>query len=163
MVDIINRHKTGVDLSDKTLDTMGQLLNTHLATSFDLYSQTKQAHWNVKGMHFIALHQLFDTLAESILEYVDMIAERATALGADAMGTARMSAQATELAEFPMNNLDGQVVLEAMIDRYSAYGNLAREAIDAASEAGDEVTTDLFTEITRGMDKHLYFLQSHLS
>ena len=162
MVSAVKSGHTGINLSDSTLSEMVDLLNTHLATSFDLYSQTKQAHWNVKGIHFIELHKLFDELAEGVLEYVDMIAERATALGGDAIGTARAAAKNSKLDEFPLDRRDGKEMVKLLVDRYAEFGNLAREAIDTSSDAGDEVTADLFTEIARGMDKKLYFLQAHL-
>jgi starvation-inducible DNA-binding protein len=162
MVNAVKTQHTGIDLSDTVLNEMIDLLNTHLATVFDLYSQTKQAHWNVKGIHFIELHKLFDSLAEEVLEYVDMVAERATALGGDAVGTARAAAKNSKLDEFPLEGREGKEMVKLLVERYAHYGNLARTAIDTADDAGDQATADLFTEITRGMDKKLYFLQAHL-
>lgn len=151
------------DLAVDTRDQMIDMLNQHLADSFDLYSQTKQAHWNVKGMNFIALHELFDQLAEGVLEYVDMIAERATALGGYAAGTARMAAENSQLPAFPQGDvLDGRNMVKAIVERYSAFGEAARQAIDTADKAGDQATADLYTEIVRGVDKNLYFLEAHL-
>jgi starvation-inducible DNA-binding protein len=138
------------------------ILNQQLADTFDLYSQTKQAHWNVKGIHFQQLHELFDGLAETVLEYVDMIAERATALGGVAYGTARMAAKNTSLPEFEYETPDGTEALSALIDLYARYGASIREAIDTTADLGDIGTSDLFTEIVREIDKRLYFLESHL-
>ncbi|MEO0565987.1 MAG: DNA starvation/stationary phase protection protein Dps, partial [Chloroflexota bacterium] len=138
------------------------LLNQQLADSMDLYSQAKQAHWNVKGMHFIALHELFDQVAEAVEGIVDTLAERVTALGADARGTVRMSAASSALREFP-NNLDtGEMFVSAMVERVGAFANSSRRAATAALEAGDEVTGDVFVEVTREMDKYLYFLEAHI-
>lgn len=101
-------YATRIDLEPKVRDQMAALLNQQLANALDLYSQAKQAHWNVKGMHFIALHKLFDDIAEEVLESVDELAERVTALGGQAQGTARMAAQHSTLAEFPSDLSGGE-------------------------------------------------------
>lgn len=138
------------------------LCNQQLADTFDLYSQVKQSHWNVKGRDFIQLHLLFDELAARLLEYVDLIAERATALGGKAMGTARMAAANSRLPELPDDIDEGMAYVAALVDRYGNYGATSREAIAASDEAGDADTADLFTEISRGIDKDLWFLEAHL-
>jgi starvation-inducible DNA-binding protein len=141
---------------------MVTLLNQQLADTFDLYSQTKQAHWNVKGMHFMQLHELFDMLAGSMLEYVDMIAERATALGGRAMGTARMAAEQSRLPEFPTDIHTGAQFVEVLAQRYGHYASTTRAAIETAAAHGDQDTSDLFTEVSRTVDKHLWFIDAHL-
>ena len=153
---------TRIDIPEETREQMIELLNARLADNFDLYSQIKQAHWNVKGSDFIQLHELYDTVAESVLEFVDMVAERATALGGVALGTARMAASATTLDEFPLDAHSGKETVEIVADRLAAFGASAREAIDTASEAGDQDTADLFTEISRAIDKHLWFVEAHV-
>lgn len=154
--------KTSIDLPRKTRDPMIDLLNQQLADTFDLYSQLKQAHWNVKGAQFIALHKLYDDLAEESLEHGDMIAERATALGGVAHGTARMAAANTRLAEFPDGPIDSLASVKALVERYAAYAESTRQAVDAAEKASDMGTSDLFTEIVRAADKNLWFLEAHL-
>ncbi|MCS6836797.1 MAG: DNA starvation/stationary phase protection protein Dps [Anaerolineae bacterium] len=153
---------TRINLDPTVRDQMAALLNQQLANAFDLYSQAKQAHWNVKGMHFIALHKLFDEIAEEVLESVDDLAERVTALGAEALGTARMAAQNSALAEFPSDLSSGEAFVEALAERLAAYANGTRRAADVAAEAGDQITNDLLVTITREMDKLLYFLEAHL-
>ncbi|MCA0454154.1 MAG: DNA starvation/stationary phase protection protein Dps [Chloroflexi bacterium] len=153
---------THVDLPEDTRDQMVDLLNQQLADMFDLYSQTKQAHWNIKGMDFIQLHEFFDDLAEKVLPYVDEIAERATAIGGLATGTARMAASNSTLPEFPNGPYDGKSMVEALVEAYGHVANSLRAAIDTAEEAGDADTTDLFTQISGDMDKHLWFLEAHI-
>jgi starvation-inducible DNA-binding protein len=155
-------YQTRVSLDAAVRGEMVGLLNQQLADTFDLYSQTKQAHWNVKGMHFIALHKLFDDIAEIIEDFGDMIAERVTALGADAQGTARMAASNSTLPEFPHDLQGDRPFVEALADRVGAYANSSRAAATTAMDAGDEATGDLFIEITSEMDKQLYFLEAHL-
>jgi starvation-inducible DNA-binding protein len=150
------------DLQTHLRETMITLLNQQLADTLDLYSQVKQAHWNVKGMHFIELHLLFDTLAESVIEFVDLIAERATALGGTALGTVRMAAAQSQLPEFPVEIVNDKQVLEVLAQRYGAYSSSSRTAIATAAEDGDQDTADLFTEISRTIDKHLWMLEAHL-
>jgi starvation-inducible DNA-binding protein len=155
-------HSTSVRLADETRTQMINLLNQNLADMFDLYSQTKQAHWNVKGMNFMQLHELFDQLAASVLPFVDELAERVTALGGVALGTTRLAANSTRLTNMPTDLVDGHDFVTALVDRFAVVTNNSREAIDTASNAGDEATADLFTEITRVLDKDLYFLEAHL-
>ena len=155
----VNTHN---DLDQETRERMVTLLNQQMADTFDLFSQTKQAHWNVKGPQFYQLHLLYDTLAEGLEGYVDEIAERTTALGGVAMGTVRMAAEETRLPEFPPGPAEAMESVQCLVDRYSNLGASTRAAIDEADEAGDADTADLFTQISRDLDKWLYFLESHL-
>ena len=150
------------DLEEDVRQRMIELCNQHLADTFDLYTQNKQAHWNVKGRDFFQLHELFDKLAEEVLPFVDELAERATALGGQATGTARMAAQSSRLADLPLNVIDGMQVVETIASCYAVIAKSAREAIDESDEAGDMDTSDIFIELSRQLDKHLYFLESHL-
>jgi len=154
---------TRLDIKGRLRDSMIALLNQQLADSADLYSQVKQAHWNVKGPHFIALHELFDKLAEDLEGPVDDIAERVTALGGVARGTARVAAQASRLPEFPVDRLEGLRAVALLADRYAALAASMRKAIEIAGKEGDADTSDLFTGISRGLDKALWFLEAHLA
>jgi starvation-inducible DNA-binding protein len=153
---------TRIDLGAEVREEMIDLLNQQLADTFDLYSQTKQAHWNVKGAQFYSLHELFDKLAEELEGYVDLIAERATALGGLAQGTVRLSAANSKLAEFPPELTDGLPTVEALAERFAALAASTREAIETADGKDDADTVDLFTEVSRGLDKALWFLEAHL-
>jgi starvation-inducible DNA-binding protein len=154
--------RTSIDLPEKTRDAMINLCNQQLADSADLHSQLKQAHWNVKGMNFYQLHTLFDELAGHALEWVDLIAERATALGGQAMGTARMAAANSNLKEYPSDAVDGPDHLKALVARFASYCASTRQAIDTSASDGDQSTADMFTEISRQADKDLWFLEAHL-
>jgi starvation-inducible DNA-binding protein len=154
--------ETRNDISESSREQLVELLNARLADTFDLYSQVKQAHWNVKGSDFIQLHELYDTVAADVIEYVDTIAERATALGGLALGTARMAAKASTLDEYPLDAVEGMETVAVVADRLAAYGALAREGIDKATELEDMDTADLFTDVSRTIDKHLWFVEAHL-
>ncbi len=154
--------QTHIDLAADARQHMIDLLNLRLAATLDLYTQTKQAHWNVKGTDFFQLHELFDQLAAHVFEFIDTIAERATALGGYAAGTARMAAQSSDLPEYPREAVDGRQHLDALIDRFSRYTAENRKALDAAQNDDDQATADLFTEIARAVDKDLWFLEAHL-
>ena len=153
---------TRIDIPEESRQRLVELLNARLADSFDLYSQLKQAHWNVKGSDFIQLHELYDEIAETVLEQVDEIAERATALGGQALGTARMAAAASTLDEYPLDAFAGMDTVEAIADRLAAYGGSLRTAIETALELEDQDTGDLFIEASRAIDKHLWFVEAHL-
>ena len=151
------------DLDPASREKLVELLNARLADTSDLYSQLKQAHWNVKGSDFIQLHELYDTIAESVLGFLDEIAERATALGGLATGTVRMAAGATSLDEYPLDAIACVDTVQVVADRLAAYGAAVREAIEVTdSELGDMDTSDLFIEISRVIDKHLWFVEAHL-
>jgi starvation-inducible DNA-binding protein len=155
-------HSTSIDLSKDLREQMIVLLNQQLADTFDLYSQVKQAHWNVKGMNFMQLHEYFDELAAVILPFVDELAERVTTLGGVAMGTARMSAANSRLEEMGEDLKTGEQFVRALVDRVSDYAATTRAAIDTADEAGDMTTADLFTEVSRAVDQQLWFLEAHI-
>ena len=155
-------YKTGINLSEDVREKLIELLNARLADSLDLSTQAKQAHWNVKGMHFYELHLLFDKIAEHVEEYVDLVAERATALGGIALGTARVAAKASSLPEYNLNAVTGEEHLKSLSQNLAKYGNLIRKAIDEADDLGDKGTSDMFTQIIRSSDEDLYFLESHL-
>ena len=155
--------ETRNDIDEATREKLITLLNARLADTFDLYSQLKQAHWSVRGSDFIQLHELYDTVAESVLEFVDEIAERAAALGGLATGTVRMAAEASSLDEYPLDAIAGEDTVRVIADRLATYGAAVREAIEVTdSELGDIDTSDLFTEISRSIDKHLWFVEAHL-
>jgi len=154
--------ETAIDMPTPTRAAMIALLNQELADTSDLYSQTKQAHWNVKGQHFYPLHLLFDQLAEKRQGEADELAERTTALGGYATGTVRMAAASSQLPEMPTNIDAGLDYVQALVERYGTHAANLRAGIDAADEAGDADTADLFTQISREVDKDLWFLQAHL-
>lgn len=154
-------HATRNDLAADVRGSMIGLLNQQLADTTDLFSQVKQAHWNIKGPNFIALHELFDELAGELLAYIDDIAERGVQLGGRAAGTVRMAAAASRLPEFPDITEDLKIVA-ALADRYAALAATTRAAIDTADKAGDADTADLMTGVSRGLDKSLWFLEAHL-
>jgi starvation-inducible DNA-binding protein len=155
-------HPTRIDLSEETRVQVVEILNNSLAATLDLKTQIKQAHWNVKGMNFYQLHELFDEMAGEIEEYVDMIAERVTALGGVALGTARIAASDSILSEYPLDIIDGLDHVIALAERFAAYGKLVRDGIGKTDELGDADTADLYTEVSRTVDMRLWFLEAHL-
>jgi starvation-inducible DNA-binding protein len=154
--------KTKNDLSEGVRTKVVELLNARLADCVDLETQAKQAHWNVKGPHFIGLHELFDKVYSAVGEYVDQIAERAVQLGGVANGTARTAAKQSTLSEYPASAVDGRSHVDALSTALASFGKMARKAIDEANDLGDLDTADLFTEISRGIDKWLWFVEAHL-
>jgi starvation-inducible DNA-binding protein len=146
----------------ETRTVLISLLNQQLADTFDLHSQTKQAHWNVKGPQFHQLHLLFDSLATDLAGHVDLIAERITTLGGVALGTARMTAAHTRLPELPADGIQGMACVHMLAERYAQVVAASREGIDTAADQDDQATADLFTEITRSLDQALWFLEAHI-
>jgi len=155
-------YKTKIDLSEKTRRNVIAILNDRLADAIDLQSQVKQAHWNVKGPNFIALHELFDKASAVVLAQIDEIAERVTALGGTAEGTVAVAAKRSRLKNYPLSITAGKDHLYYLSTQVAAFGKAARAAIEETGELGDADTADLFTGVSRELDKYLWFLEAHL-
>ena len=151
-----------IDISISVREKVIPHLQSRLSDSVDLFTQIKQAHWNVKGPSFIALHQLFDEVADIVEEYSDLIAERITSLGGRADGTARIAAMYSSLTEYPLDTIDGMVHLSAVADKLTNFGKAVRADIESSAKLGDADTADLFTEISRVIDKQLWLVEAHL-
>jgi starvation-inducible DNA-binding protein len=154
-------YETENDISKENRTELNALLNQRLASAVDLQMQMKQAHWNVKGPSFIGLHELFDKVAEAVEDYVDEIAERIVQLGGVAEGTVRMAAARTRLTEYSPEISEGMAHVEGVARALSTFGAEARNTINEANELDDADTADLFTEISRGIDKWLWFVEAH--
>lgn len=153
---------TSIDLPEQTRLQVVDLLNARLADTLDLKTQVKYAHWNVKGMQFHQLHLLFDTVAEHLEEHIDLLAERATALGGVAHGTARQAAANSQLPEYPLEATTGEEHVRAVVERLAKFARLVRADIDGTSNLGDQSTADLLTQISREVDKDLWLVEAHL-
>jgi len=156
------QYETLNDLPKETRAELINFLNQRLSDIIDLQAQVKQAHWNVKGPSFIALHELFDDVYEAVTDYVDLIAERIVQLGGIAEGTVRVAASRSRLDEYPLTISTGIAHVEALSRALSEFGREARMAIDETSGFGDADTADIFTEVSRGIDKWLWFVEAHL-
>ena len=155
-------YKTKIDLSEKVRRNVIVILNDRLADAMDLQSQVKQAHWNVKGPHFIALHELFDKISAVVFDQIDEIAERVTSLGGTAEGTVAVAAKRSKLKNYPLSITAGKDHLFYLSTQIAAFGKSVRAAIADTDELGDADTADLFTGISRDLDKYLWFLEAHL-
>ncbi|GAB7095385.1 DNA starvation/stationary phase protection protein Dps [Halolamina litorea] len=150
------------DIEPEVREEVARALNQALADTTDLQTQAKHAHWNVKGMQFRELHLLFDEQAELLAEQADILAERLTALGGTAHGTARQAAANSQLGEFPPDTTEGSECVVALADRFAAHAANMRAWIDTTAAIGDADTSDMFTELSREIDKQLWFLEAHL-
>jgi len=154
-------YETENDIPQPRRAQLNALMNQRLADAIDLQLQLKQAHWNVKGPHFIGLHELFDQIDEAVESYVDLIAERIVQLGGIALGTVREAAARSRLEEYPLAIADGAAHVEAVARALSTFGREARMTIEEANAFDDADTADMFTEISRGIDKWLWFVEAH--
>jgi starvation-inducible DNA-binding protein len=154
-------YRTKNDLPAPTRVEATRLLNDRLADCIDLQTMCKQAHWNVKGPQFIALHKLFDEVHENVAEYVDLLAERVVQLGGIAEGTARVVAQRTTLLDYPLTIATGPEHVAALSDVLAQFGRTARIGIEEMNELEDAASADILTEICRGVDKWLWFVEAH--
>ncbi len=152
--------KNDVKSNAKTLSI--ELLNARVADGIDLALLTKQAHWNLKGPQFIAVHEMLDGFRTEIDDGVDTMAERVVQLGGTALGTTQTVAKGTTLPPYPTDVYAIHDHLASLIERYGACANVVRENIDQTAEAGDAGTADIFTQISRSLDKALWFLEAHV-
>jgi len=159
----LSMNATKNDLPESTRGPLVELLNARVADGVDLMMQAKQAHWNVKGPQFIALHELFDKVHEEAKEFVDVLAERAVQLGGTVEGTVRVAAKRSKLDEYPLRLMDGRGHVDALSSALATFGSAVRAAIARADELDDANTADIFTEVSRGADKLLWFVEAHLN
>lgn len=155
-------HPTHNTLSEIIREQSVALLNKHLAAAIDLHGQTKQAHWNVRGPNFIAIHELFDRVSTEVEAFSDLIAERTRGLGGNAQGTVQTATENSFLVPYPHDIADEQQHTFAIAGALAAFGQSVREASDSAADFGDMTTADLFTELSRGIDQQLWFVESHI-
>jgi len=149
------------DLPEDNRTLLVGLLNIALKDAVDLSTQLKQAHWNVRGPNFMPLHELFDSITDIVRGFADEIAERATALGGLASGTARDAAAGSRIEAYPVGITSGRDHVAAVADRLAAFSKHCRAAIEESEKHDDAVTADLFTEIAREIDKQLWFVEAH--
>jgi starvation-inducible DNA-binding protein len=154
-------YSTKNDLPEATRREVVELLNQRLADCIDLQTQCKQAHWNVKGPAFIALHKLFDEINEDVEEYVDLLAERVVQLGGIAEGTVGVVAERSSLTDYPLGLTTGPEHVAALSDALAMFGRTARVGIEEMNELEDADSADILTEISRGLDKWLWFVEAH--
>src|SRR5438552_5959378 len=154
-------YPTKNDLPEAARGEAVALLNQRLADCIDLQTQCKQAHWNVKGPAFIALHKLFDEINGAVAEYADLLAERIVQLGGIAEGTVGVVAERSELVDYPLALSTGQQHVAALSDALSGFGRAARVGIEEMNELEDAGSADILTEISRGVDKWLWFVEAH--
>jgi starvation-inducible DNA-binding protein len=155
-------YRTKNTLSENIRAKSIALLNEHLAAGIDLHGQTKQAHWNVRGDNFIAIHELFDRVAAELITFYDTIAERVGALGGTAEGTSQTAVKKSFLKPYPLGIADSKAHIEALTTALAEFGTSTRKAIDEAAGFGDADTADIFTEVSRGIDQQIWLIESHL-
>lgn len=154
-------HPTRNDLSAKSRGAVNKVLGELSIDAMDLFTQVKQAHWNVKGPNFIAIHELFDKVAECAGEWGDELAERIVQLGGTALGSARVVAKGTTLPEYPAGIVRSSDHVEAVSNVLAIFGKKVRAAIDTCDELEDAVSADLCTRVCGEVDKQLWFVESH--
>lgn len=154
-------HTTRNDLKSNTKATVAALLNARLADAIDLALMTKQAHWNLRGCQFIAVHEMLDGFRTEIDGHVDILAERIVQLGGVALGTTQAVGESSGLKSYPTDLISVDDHVAALAERYGDLANATRAAIDTAEEYGDANSADIFTAFSRSLDKALWFLEAH--
>lgn len=155
-------HNTHISISLEKRQQIIAILNARLADAVDLGIQAKLAHWNVRGLHFIALHELFDKVVDTVAESADELAERIGQLGGIVVGNVHEVAKNTSLGAFPSNISKDKDIVAALTQGLAGFANAIRKDIDTTDALGDAVTADLLTGVARDIDKYLWFVEAHL-
>ena len=155
-------HSTKNNIPEKKRIELVTILNSSLASTTDLYMQLKQAHWNIKGPTFIAVHLLLDKIAEEVEEQVDIIAERVESLGGTALGTIQKTVANTQLRVYPVDIFKIEDHLMHLTHNIAILAELSRNNIREAEKFDDMVTSDMYISVTRILDKNLWFLEAHM-
>ncbi len=156
-----NRFPTRIAVVPERRAPIIEELNVLTASTIDLYSQVKQAHWNIKGPHFVSRHELFDRLADRLRTYGDTLAERVSMLGGYAAGTIRMAATSSILPEYDTRAVDGRAHIHCLAERYQTLTERVRNDIRTMAEIGEPASEDLLVTMLRGLEEDLWFLESH--
>jgi starvation-inducible DNA-binding protein len=151
-----------IDIADHDRKAAIQVLQARLSDALDLQSQLKQAHWNVRGIAFFGLHQLFDKVHDEVEGFADALAERITTLGGVADGRVQTTAATTQLYEYALQIQAGEDHLRAIAAVLAQFGKSLRSGVDAAAMIPDADTADLLTEVSRATDRQLWFVEAHL-
>lgn len=154
--------KTQIDIPLKTRKAVCEISNARLAQLIDLQMAVKHAHWNVRGVHFIGLHEMFDKFYSELGEPIDTLAERIGQLGFLALGTIDSVKKNSKLKAYPAQITGDKEHLKALILMYAQVARDFRCAIDETDDLEDEGSSDLFTNVSRLLDKQLWFLEAHL-
>lgn len=157
----MDTRKTANDLNNNAKAASIQMLNARVADGIDLALVTKQAHWNLRGPQFIAVHEMLDVFRAELDGHVDTMAERTVQLGGVAMGTTQSVAGSTSLPPYPTDIHSIKDHVQELVIRYGQVANSVRSSIDEADEVGDANTADILTAVSRDLDKALWFLQAH--
>jgi starvation-inducible DNA-binding protein len=158
----MTEHYTHNDTPTNAKKVSTELLNARVADGIDLALITKQAHWNLRGRQFIAVHEMLDKLRTDMDDYNDTMAERVVQLGGIALGTSQIVSKTSKIKAYPTEAASIEQHLKALIERYGQFANDVRKNIDETDDAGDAGTADVFTEVSRGVDKWLWFLEAHI-
>ncbi|HUL35981.1 MAG TPA: DNA starvation/stationary phase protection protein Dps [Candidatus Eisenbacteria bacterium] len=158
----IRTYPTTAGVPETNRQALISLLNLRLADGIDVHSQVKWAHWNVKGKNFYQLHLLFDSIATHLEEHIDTIAERIAAIGGVANGTVREASAKSSIQEADLAAVDGPEMVKFLVHNVGFFTNALRTAVQEADDLDDAITVDLFTTMTREMDKDLWFLEAHI-
>ncbi len=150
------------NLPEATREKVSQLLNEQVASAIHLQLLAKQAHWNVRGSNFRSLHKLFDDVFSAATVWADSLAERTAQLGWTVDSTLEFIGARTNLPPVAAELSDGQGLVDGLVKALSTFGANARKCIEQTEEEGDMATSDLFTEICRGVDENLWMVEAHL-
>src|SRR4030095_12089726 len=151
-----------IDIPPEIRQYVIQLLQQTLACTVDLRSQVKQACWNVKGHDLVLLHALFATMATELDAHIDLVAERLVVLGGVARGTVRTAATPSRRPGDHAATCGGDAHVGARTECSASYATALRADIAHATEVEDAGSAALYTDISRGVDKRLGFLEAYL-
>lgn len=163
-MEIISKNDTehiNIGIADDHRRIIANGLSELLADSYLLFLKSQNYHWNVTGMHFQALHELFEEHYTELFAAIDEIAERIRALGQKAPGTFRQYLELTNIPE-DTDTPSAEKMIQRLLEAHEQVIRTAQKTLSACEEAEDEATLDLLTQRLHVHAKTAWMLRSHL-
>ncbi|MFN3021118.1 Dps family protein [Chryseobacterium sp. TY3] len=151
-----------IGLDAKQIKDNVKVLSVLLADEHILYTKTRNAHWNVEGPDFHAMHLFFESQYDELEEIIDEVAERIRQLGQMAPGSLKEFIQLTNLSEKKLTKNDSQSFIKALLEDQEAIITYIREAVEKMEDSKDFGTEDFLVGLLEKHEKMAWMLRGHL-
>ncbi|MFD1470818.1 DNA starvation/stationary phase protection protein [Hymenobacter caeli] len=136
-------------------------LQATVAELLELFHDSKQCHWNLRGPLYLPLHEKLQENADEYRKYADILAERVLQVGSPIDGRPGVVAATSNLGELPGGYLTDKQVLILMTERITTVAKRVRQRIDHLSKV-DEVTSNKLQDLSYQLDKHVWQFRVHM-
>jgi len=152
-----------IGIKKDSLAKVAHILNGFLADELLLYLKTRNAHWNIEGSDFHAMHKFFEEQYEQLDETMDEVAERIRMLGHYAPATMKSYLELTHLTEQSRGKNDSAGFIKDLLGDHESIIIRLRENINLfANELNDLGSSDFITGLMETHEKMAWMLRAHL-